>query len=72
MTPQEIQAHCTHAPVYQKGCIGCCVRYVKMLRSPDAKLSRRKQNEYLAELPRAIADQVIEIIKKERECSSSD
>jgi hypothetical protein len=69
MTPQEAQALCTHAPAYQKGCIACCVRYVKMLRSPDAKLSRKKQNEYLAELPKAIAEQVIEILRRERECS---
>lgn len=66
MTPAEIQALCGHAPYYQKGCLACSVRYVKFLRP-----SREKQNAYLAGLPERDRDQVIEILKKERECSST-
>lgn len=60
MTPAEIQFRCTHAPYYQKGCLGCEVRYVKFLRP-----SREKQNAFLAGLPKHRAEQVIEILKSE-------
>lgn len=65
MTPAEIQAMCSHAPYFQKGCLGCEVRNMKMLRSPDRKLSRAKQNEFLAGLPEHRAKQVIDILKAE-------
>ncbi len=65
MTPAEIQFRCTHAPYYQKGCLGCEVRYMKMLRSPDKRLSRQKQDHFLAGLPEHRAKQVIEILKAE-------
>lgn len=71
MTPAEMNAMCTHAPAYQKGCIPCSVRYMKMLRSPDQRLSRQKQNEYLASLPAPIANAVKDILIKERECSTT-
>jgi hypothetical protein len=67
MTSAEMNAMCTHAPAYQKGCIPCSVRYVKMLRSPDQRLSRQKQNEYLASLPGPIANTVKDILAKERQ-----
>jgi len=38
---------------------------MKMLRSPDRKLSRAKQNEFLAGLPEHRAKQVIDILKAE-------
>lgn len=68
MTPSEIQALCTHAPIYQRGCVACSVRYMKMLRSPDLKTSRRLQDEYLSTLPVTTATQVKGILLKEREC----
>jgi len=71
MTPAEMNAMCTHAPAYQKGCIPCSVRYVKMLRSPDHRLTRQKQNAYLASLPGPIATTVKDILIKERECSTT-
>lgn len=63
MTPTEMQALCTHAPYYQKGCIPCSVRYVKFLRP-----SREKQEAYLTGLPVATAETVKDMLKKEREC----
>lgn len=66
MTPAEMNAMCTHAPAYQKGCIQCSVRYMKMLRSPDHRLSRQKQNEYLDSLPVPVASTVKDILMKER------
>lgn len=65
MTPAQMQALCTHAPAYQKGCIPCSVRYIKMLRSPD--MCRRLQEAHLEGLPAAAAEQVKEILRKERE-----
>lgn len=65
MTPAEVQAMCSHTPYFQKGCLGCEVRHMKMLRSPDRKLSRAKQNEFLAGLPEHRAKQVIDILKAE-------
>lgn len=70
MTPLEIQMLCTHAPAYQKGCVACSVRYMRMLRSPDAKTSRRLQDGYLQTLPASMARQVKEILVKEHECQS--
>lgn len=61
MTPAEMNAMCTHAPAYQKGCVSCSVRYVKFLRP-----SRSKQEAYLASLPGPIAQAVKEILMKER------
>ena len=52
---------CEHAPNYMKGCIPCCVRYVKFLRP-----SREKQNTYLARLPETERETVLEILKRER------
>ena len=66
MTSAEMNAMCTHAPAYQKGCIPCSVRYVKMLRSPDHKLSRRLQEQYLCGLPEIEAQTVVAILKQER------
>jgi len=66
MTPAELQMHCTHAPYYQKGCLACSVRYVKFLRP-----SREKQNAYLAGLTARDREQVVEMLKKERECNST-
>jgi len=66
MTPAELQLNCTHAPYYQKGCIACNVRYVKFLRP-----SRAKQDAFLAGLPERERDQTIELLRKERECSST-
>lgn len=66
MMPDEIQALCTHAPIYQRGCIACAVRYMKMLRSPDPKTSRRLQDEYLSTLSASMVTQVKEILLKER------
>ena len=66
MTPTELQAMCTHAPYYQKGCIACNVRYVKMLRSPDARLSRKLQDAFLNSMPVREKQQTIEILKEER------
>lgn len=65
MNAAQMQALCSHQPYYQKGCLGCEVRHMKMLRSPDRKLSRAKQNEFLAGLPEHRAKQVIEILKAE-------
>lgn len=67
MTPAQMQAFCTHAPAYQKGCIPCSVRYIKMLRSPDRRMSRQLQEAHLEGLPAAAAEQVKEILRKERE-----
>ena len=67
MTPAEARFNCTHAPAYQKGCVWCSVLYMKMLRSADAKLSRKKQDAYLASLPAPIAAMTKEILLKERE-----
>ena len=64
MTPAEINALCTHAPYYQKGCIACSVRYVKFLRP-----SRDMQNRYLAGLPERDREQVLDILKQEREAA---
>lgn len=69
MTPTEMQFLCTHAPAYQRGCVTCSVRYMKMLRSPDAKTSRRLQDQYLETLTPTMARQVKEILAKERACS---
>lgn len=57
---------CEHAPAYRKGCISCSVRYVKMLRSPDGKLSRRMQLRYLNGLPQIERETVLEILRRER------
>jgi len=65
MTPAQMQAHCGHAPAYQKGCIPCSVRYMKMLRSPDKRLTRRLQDAHLAGLSGPIAEQVKEILRGE-------
>ena len=67
MTPLEMQMLCTHAPAYQKGCVACSVRYLRMLRSPDAKTSRRLQDQYLETLTPAMVRQVKEILAKERD-----
>lgn len=56
---------CEHAPTYQTGCLGCEVRYMKMLRSADRKLSRQKQDAFLAGLPKHRAAQVIDVLKGE-------
>lgn len=61
MTPTELQFNCTHAPYYQKGCLGCEVRYVKFLRP-----SREKQNSFLAGLPEHRRKEVIEILTGEK------
>ncbi|TEA78655.1 hypothetical protein ERE07_09675 [Allopusillimonas ginsengisoli] len=61
MTPTEFQLHCTHQPYYQKGCITCNARYVKLLRP-----SREKQDQYLAGLPTHEREQTIDILRKER------
>ena len=55
-----MNALCTHAPYYQKGCLACSVRYVKFLRP-----SREKQDAYLSGLPAATAEQVKAVLKKE-------
>lgn len=57
---------CDHAPVYRKGCVSCSVRYVKMLRSPDHKLSRQLQEKYLSGLPEIEAKTVIEVLRMEK------
>lgn len=64
MTPAEIRTLCTHAPNYQKGCLYCSVRYVKLLRP-----SREKQEAYLSGLLPAVAEQVKAILKQEREAA---
>jgi hypothetical protein len=56
---------CTHAPAYQKGCIPCSVRYMKMLRSPDARLSRKFQVQHLSGLTPEQTEQVKAILKGE-------
>lgn len=61
MTPSQFQILCTHAPNYQRGCLACSIRYMKMLRP-----SREKQDAYLATLPADRAQQVKEILKEER------
>ncbi|MAL02061.1 MAG: hypothetical protein CL536_07950 [Alcaligenaceae bacterium] len=61
MTPNQTKLFCTHAPYYQKGCIVCSARYVKMLRP-----SREKQDAYLAGLPVREAEQVKEMPVQER------
>lgn len=69
MTPDTIALYyrpCGHDPAYQKGCVSCSVRYVKMLRSPDHKLSRRLQEQYLAGLPEIEAQTVVAILKQEK------
>jgi len=66
MTPNEMNAHCGHAPAYQKGCIPCSVRYMKMLRSPDKRLSRKLQEAHLAGLAAPIAERVKEILRGEK------
>lgn len=71
MTPAETQFNCTHAPYYQAGCLGCEVRYMKMLRSADKRLSRQKQDSFLAGLPRQRKAQVIELLKAEAQCKST-
>jgi len=63
VTPAQIQAMCGHYPYYQTGCLGCEVRYMKMLRSADRKLSRQKQDAFLASLPKHRAAQVIDVLK---------
>lgn len=65
MTPAEMAQLCTHSPYYQKGCIPCSVRYMKMLRSPDKRLSRRLQEAHLASLAAPIAERVKEILREE-------
>ena len=63
MTPNELQFNCTHSPAYQTGCLACQVRYMKMLRSADRKLSRQKQDAFLSGLPKHRAAQVIDVLK---------
>lgn len=68
MTPEALAAYyqpCGHDPAYQKGCVSCSVRYVKMLRSQDHKLSRRLQEQYLSGLPEIEAQTVVAILKQE-------
>ncbi|OWT62006.1 hypothetical protein CEY11_09365 [Candidimonas nitroreducens] len=66
MTPGHIQLLCTHAPAYQKGCVACGVRYMKMLRSPDARASRRLQDQFLSTLPAPLSEQIKEILRAEK------
>lgn len=69
MTPETLAMHyqpCGHDPYYQKGCVSCSVRYMKMLRSPDHKLSRQLQEQHLAGLPEIEAQTVVAILKREK------
>lgn len=63
MTPTELQFNCTHTPYFQKGCIGCNVRKLKLYR-PD----RKRQNAFLADLPEHEREQTIEAITREKRC----
>jgi len=65
MTPGHVQLLCTHAPAYQRGCVACGVRYMKMLRSPDARASRRLQDQFLSTLPAALGERIKEILTEE-------
>lgn len=57
---------CEHHPYYKKHCAHCMVRRIKSLRGPDAKTSRRLQDQYLETLTTSMVRQVKEILAKER------
>ena len=56
---------CIHAPNYQKGCVSCMARHIRMMRSPDARTTKKLQLSLLASVPLEFAQQVKEELKRE-------
>jgi len=57
---------CEHHPHDNKHCVACMLAKIRSLRGPDAKTSRMTQDMIFSYMPPDIAQQVKEILKKER------
>lgn len=56
---------CDHAPYYQKGCVSCMARHIKMMRSPDPKTTKKLQLSLLGSVPLEFAEAVKALLRSE-------